>query len=194
MRNFFRTLAPERFQAKVAVWADGSYSYRYDGVLVFVPALIEAHRSGHLCERLDVQLAEATAKLLQEGFRRADYLGRGRYFVTLELTKTKAQPSYFPSREMSVFNVRPRPDGSIAISGSRPDPSAPCQLLGTDAQIEGELIVTLDRQVRVLTHNAQNIMHTKALSTDYIWRIKSPDADPLIVVHAGSQSDYHALD
>jgi hypothetical protein len=94
---------------------------------------------------------------------------------------------------MAVFSVRPQADGTIVISGSRPDPSAPCQLLGTDAQIDGELIVTLDREVKVLTHNAQNMAHTKALSTDYTWRIKSPDADPRIIVCAALRSD-HALD
>ncbi len=39
MRNFSRTLTPERFDAKVAIRADGSYAYSYEGVLIFVPAL-----------------------------------------------------------------------------------------------------------------------------------------------------------
>ena len=40
MHNFFRTLAPERFDANVVIHADGSYSYSYQGILIFVPALI----------------------------------------------------------------------------------------------------------------------------------------------------------
>ncbi len=50
MRNFFRTLAPEQFDAQVTVHADGSYAYTYDGVLIFVPALIQACRAGFLEE------------------------------------------------------------------------------------------------------------------------------------------------
>lgn len=46
MRNFLRTLAPEKFDAHVAICADGSYSYSSEGVLVFVPALIQASRGG----------------------------------------------------------------------------------------------------------------------------------------------------
>lgn len=36
MRDFFRTLVPERFEADVWVHADGSYTYSYDGNLIFV--------------------------------------------------------------------------------------------------------------------------------------------------------------
>jgi len=189
MHNFFRTLAPEKFHAKVTIRADGSYTYSYDGILIFVPGLIEACRAGGSNERLDAQLSEAAAQLRQEGFRRAEYLGRGRYSVTMELIKTGTQPSYFPSREMAVFSVRPQVDGAIVIRGSRPDPSSACQLVGTDAEIDGELIVTLERGVKMLNHNAQNKLRAKDLSTVYTWRIKSPDADPLIVVRAVSRSD-----
>jgi len=56
MRNFFRTLAPEKFDAKIEIHADGSYSYSFDGVLVFVPALIQASR-GELDARTEAQLS-----------------------------------------------------------------------------------------------------------------------------------------
>ena len=36
MHNFFRTLAPEQFDAKVTIRADGSYTYSYDGVLISI--------------------------------------------------------------------------------------------------------------------------------------------------------------
>ena len=44
MRNFFRTLAPEQFDADVSIRANGSYSYSYHGTLIFVPALIVRRR------------------------------------------------------------------------------------------------------------------------------------------------------
>jgi hypothetical protein len=34
MRNFYRTLTPEQFDATVTIHADGSYTYSYDGVLI----------------------------------------------------------------------------------------------------------------------------------------------------------------
>ncbi len=181
MRNFFRTLAPEQFDAKVEIHADGSYTYSYDGVLIFVPALIQAER-GCPDAHMEAQLDDATVQLRHEGFRKADYLGRGRYAVIMERSRAKGESSFFPSREMKVFSIRPQPDGAIAIGGSRPNATAPCQLTGTDAQIDGTLIVALHRGVAVLKHNAQSKLSADGLFAGYQWRIKSPDTDPFMIV------------
>ena len=181
MRNFFRTLAPEQFDANVSVRANGSYSFSYHGTLIFVPALIQASRAGFLDPHLDARLKDATAQLRLEGFEKADYLGRGRYAVVLQRSRASGEPSYFPSREMPVFSIRPQPNG-IMIASSRPDATAPCQLIGTEAEIDGRLIVTLERGVTVLNHNAQSDLATINRFGEYHWRIKSPDADPFITV------------
>ncbi|MGE0236077.1 hypothetical protein [Methylocystis sp.] len=182
MRNFFRTLAPEQFDANVSIRANGSYSYSYQGTLIFVPALIQASRAGFLEPHLDGRLKDATAQLRQEGFTEADYLGRGRYAVVSQRSRANGESSYFPSREMPVFSIRPQPNGAIMIAGSRPDASAPCQLIGTEAEIDGRLIVTLERGVTVLNHNAENNAATLDRFGEYHWRIKSPDADPFMTV------------
>jgi len=182
MQNFFRTLAPEQFEAKVAIRADGGYTYSYDGILIFAPALIQACRAGYLEPHMESRLADAAAQLRDEGFRSATYLGRGRYAVVLECSKLAGEPAYFPSREMKVFSIRPQPDGTIMIGGSRPDVTAPCQLLGSDAEIDGRLTVTLERGVEVLRHNAQSNISSPDHFEAYRWRIKSPDADPCMIV------------
>jgi len=182
MRDFFRTLAPEQFDAHVLVHADGSYTYSYDGNLIFVPAFAQVCRAGYLEAHFEAQLKNAAAQLIQEGFQRAEYFGGGRYLVVLERSRARGQPSYFPSREMKVFSIRPQPDGSIVISASRPDASAPCQLIGTDAEIDGMLAVRLEEGVEVLNHNAQMAPSSPTGFGLYHWRIKSPDADPFIIV------------
>lgn len=187
MHNFFRTLAPERFDADVSIRANGSYSYSYHGTLIFVPALIQASRAGFLDQHLDARLKDAAAQLRQEGFEKADYLGRGRYAVVLLRSRASGEPSYFPSREMPVFSIRPQPSGVIMIAGSRPDAAAPCQLIGTEAEIDGRLIVTLERGVTVINHNAQNNLLTLDRFGGYRWRIKSPDADPCMTVLPGGR-------
>ena len=182
MRNFFRTLAPEQFDASVLVCADGSYTYSYNGSLIFVPALVQLCRAGYLEAHFEAQLKNAAAQLIQEGFQSAEYLGGGRYLVVLQRSRARGQPSYFPSREMKVFSIRPQLDGSIVISGSRPDASAPCQLIGTDAEIDGKLAVRLAEAVEVLEHNAQIAPSSPAGLGAFQWRIKSPDADPFMIV------------
>jgi hypothetical protein len=182
MHNFFRTLAPEQFDAKVIVHADGSYAYAYAGVLIFVPALIQVCRAGFLDADIETRLKHAAAQLRQEGFRQAKYVGRGRYAAVLERTIARGEPSFFPSREMKVFSIIPQRDGAILIRGSRPDATAPCQLIGTDAEIDGLLTVTLEPGVLVLDHNAQGKVSTPEPFGGYQWRIRSPDADPFILV------------
>ena len=186
MREFFRTLAPERFDANVAIHSDGSYAYWYDGILIFVPALIQACRAGFLEPHMEAQLKNAAAQLLNEGFSLANYLGRGRYDVTLSRAVVDRRASYFPSRETPVFTIRPRHDGAILIMGSRPNATAPCQLLGTDAEIDGRLIVTLDPGIEVISHNAQSQLPSRGQRNRYQWRIKSPDADPFMIIQPPS--------
>jgi hypothetical protein len=181
MRNFFRTLAPEKFNAKVEVRADGSYEYSYDGTLIFVPALIRAFTVG-LNARLDAQLAKAVAQLGQEGFRNVIYVGDARYSVTLERACSRGAPSFFPSREMSVFSIKPQIDGLIVVAASPYDPAAPYQLAGTDAEIEGELLVMADRGVEVVQHNATASQITSNLASCFMWRIKSPYDNPCIIL------------
>ena len=131
---------------------------------------------------MEARLKELAEQLCHEGFRTADYLGSGRYLVHLERTRSKGESSFFPSREMKVFSIRPQPGGAIAIGGSRPDATAPCQLTGTTAEIDGKLIVMLEKGVGVLKHNAQSKHSDYGRFDEYQWRIKSPDDDPVMIV------------
>jgi hypothetical protein len=180
MRNFFRTLAPEKFDAKVEIYGDGCYAYCYNGNLIFIPALIRAFRVG-LNARLDAQLAKAVALLGQEGFRNVAYLGQGRYSVVLERACPRGAPSFFPSREMSIFSIKPQLDGLIVIAASRYDPAGPHQLAGTDAEIDGTLIVLVDGGVEVVQHNAPDQWTSNPVSY-FKWRIKSPYDNPRIIL------------
>ena len=184
MRNFFRTLAPEKFDAKIEIHADGSYSYSFDGVLVFVPALIQASR-GELDARTEAQLRKAAEQLGREGFQNAKYLGRGRYSAVLERDGAKGEASFFPS----VFSIRPKSDGSIVVGACRPDHSAPCQLAGTGAEVDGALAVTVDRGVEVVRHNAQSQLSAGSASGAYAWSIKAPNLDPFIFIRPARQRE-----
>jgi hypothetical protein len=81
MHNFFRTLAPERFDANVAIYAS-----------------IQACRAGFLKAQIEAQLKNAAMQLLKEGFSQANYVGRGHYDVTLSRAIVGGLSSYFPSR------------------------------------------------------------------------------------------------
>jgi hypothetical protein len=81
-----------------------------------------------------------------------------------------------------VFTIRLRHDAAILVMGSRPDATAACQLIGTDAEIDSRLIVTLDPGIEVISQNAESKLPSLDECSRYHWRIKSPDADPFMIV------------
>lgn len=65
-------------------------------------------------------LAEAEVGMLapqmrQDGFRKAEYLGKGRFSVAYEKTVAKGQSSYFVSRDLQIFSVLAQNDDSLLI-------------------------------------------------------------------------------
>ena len=181
MRNFSRTLTPERFDAKVAIHADGRYTYSYQGVLIFAPALLRAIQVT-ICARCEAQLRKLAAQLLQEGFHKAEYLGGGRYSVLFEGVRQRGEPLFFLSREMPAFSITPQLDGAIAIGAFYSDTAAQRKFMASGAKIDGTLNVMVDEGVKVLRHNAQNEPSRRGLFKEYSWRIRSHDADPWIII------------
>lgn len=146
---------PEQFDAKVTVNGDGSYSYSYDGVLAFAPALADASR-GMLDARAETEVAKAASELRREGFRKADYLGKGRFAVFIERIVPKGQASYFLSKELQIFFVLPQNDGSLKIGAIRPDAKLLREFREIGGKIDGTLSVSVASGVKVLKHNAQS--------------------------------------
>ena len=181
MHNFSRTLTPEQFVAKVAIHADGSYTYSYDGVLIFVPALAQVGDAG-FCARCEGQLRKLTAQLLKEGFCKAEYQEGGRYAVIFEGAHAKGEPLSFLSRETPVFSITPQLDGAIEIGAFHSDAVAQRRFTESGAKINGALNVEVDIGVKVLRHNAPTKPSINGSFAGYNWQIKSPDADPFMIV------------
>ncbi len=181
MRNFSRTLSPEHFDATVAIDRNGGYTYSYEGTLIFVPALMRSAQAT-VCARYDAQLKKLAMQLLQEGFRKAQYLGDGRYFVIFEGVRANNEPLYFLSREMPAFRIMPQLDGAIMIGAFRSDSAVHNKFIESVAGIDGTLSVRVDNSVKVLGHNAQDEPSIHGQFAEYSWGISSPDADPYIIV------------
>jgi hypothetical protein len=181
MHNFSRTLTPEQFVANVAIHADGSYTYSYDGVLIFVPALTQVAQAG-FCARCERQLGKLAAQLRKEGFRKAEYRGGGRYAVVFEGAHAKGEPLSFLSRETPVFSITPQLDGAIEIGAFHSDALAQRRFTESGAKINGALNVEVDIGVKVLRHNAPTKPSINGSFAGYNWQIKSPDADPFMIV------------
>lgn len=172
---------PEQFDAKVTVAGDGSYSYSYDGVLTFALALADASR-GRLDARAESEVGMLAPELREGGFQKAEYLGKGRFSVSYKRTVAKGQSSYFVSQDLQIFSVLPQNDGSLLIGALRPNSQVLRDFSAIGGKIDGTLSVSVASGVKVLKHNAQSEPSFYGYLGSYRWRIKSPDADPLILV------------
>jgi hypothetical protein len=145
-----------------------------------VPALVRAAQVS-LSARCEARLGTLAAQLRREGFRKAEYLGRGRYAVIFEGVRAKGEPLFFLSREMPLFSITPQFDGAIVIGAFHSDATAQRKFIESGARIDGTLNLTVDNGVKVLRHNAPSEPSMHGLG-GYNWRITSPDDDPSIIV------------
>jgi Type II secretion system (T2SS), protein G len=183
---------PEQFVTKVTINNDGSYTFSYDGILTFGLALAAA-KEGKLTAKDEQSFKAEAAKLSKEpGFKKVSYLGKGRYKVFVEYSGLSGQPYYFLSKDFKLFDVVPQPDGTVAISAVRPDKKTLEQLASIGATIEGTLSVSVARGATVVKHNAESTPVAFGLFGDYKWQIKSPAANPFIVIRPGGSRSTEA--
>jgi hypothetical protein len=173
---------PEDFTANVKVNNDGSYTFTYDGTLTYAPALAAA-KDGSLRQKDEVEFRKEGEKIRREpGFKDVKYLGKGRYKVLVEKTGKRGETYFFMSREMKIFAIQPQKDGSVRISAIRPSLKDINELKSIGAKMAGTLTVSVAQGVKVVKHNAQSEPSFYGLWGGYKWEIKSPDADPFIIV------------
>jgi hypothetical protein len=173
---------PENFDAKVTINKDGSYAFTYDGTLTFALALAAA-KEGALSAHDENEIQKEAIKMRQEpGFKKVDYQGKGRFRVVVERFAKQGEPLYFVSRELQIFAIVPQPDRTIKVSAVRPKADDLKQLNEIGAKIGGTLSVSVANGVRVLKHNAESEPSFFGLFGSYKWQIKSPAADPVILV------------
>lgn len=185
--TLFGCWIPENFEAKVAINKDGSYTFTYDGTLTFGLALAAA-KEGALGAGDEAELQKEATKIRQEpGFKKVDYQGKGRYKVFVEKTGKPGEPLYFVSQEFKLFAVLPNnKDHTVTVTGIRPSEKDIQQLNSIGAKIDGTLSVSVANGVKVVKQNAQVEPSLFGLMGAYRWQIKSPDANPVIVLQPGS--------
>lgn len=178
----FGCWVPENFQAKVTLNKDGSYTFVYDGTLTFA-AMLFGGKNGKLSASDEAALKKETEKIAKEpGFKKVEYLGNARYKVLVEKSGKPGEPYYFLSKDSCAFSILPQKDGTVAVSGVRPDAKSIQELSSVGVKIDGTLSVSVANGAKVLKHNAQSQPKFFGLLGDYKWQIKSPDANPIMIV------------
>lgn len=173
---------PEKFDAKVEVNKDGSYKFTYDGTLTFALALAAAQK-GALSAQDEAAFKKEGDKISHEpGFKKVEYLGKGRYKVLVEKIGKPGEPYFFMSKELKFFSILPQKDGVISIAAIHPDQKSIQELNSIGAKIDGTLTVTVANGAKVLKQNAQSEPSAFGLFGGYKWQIKSSDETPPLIV------------
>ncbi len=173
---------PESLDTKITINKDGSYLFVYDGTLTFGLALAAAQQ-GALSASDEAEFRAEGDKLRRApGFKRVDYEGKGRYKVHFEKAGNRGEPFYFLSQEMKLFAILPQADHTVIVTAARPGQEDIQQLNSIGAKIAGTLSVLVANGVQIVRHNAESEPTLFGLLGAYRWQIKSPNADPVIVV------------
>ncbi len=173
---------PENFDAKVTINKDGSYTFSYDGTLTY-GLVLAAAKEGKLSAKDEAGLQKEAAQIRQEpGFKKVDYEGKGRFKVLVEKSGKPGEPYYFVSRETQIIAVLPLQNHTVSVTGVRPKAEELQQLSRIGAKIDGTLSVSVASGVKVLKHNAESEPTFFGFFGAYKWQIKSPAANPEIVV------------
>lgn len=175
-------LIPEKFEAKIDIKSDGTYSFIYDGTLA-LGAVLEAVEKGKLDTKTETDLQKFTIELKKDPtFKKVEYIGKGRYKVLVEKQGKAGEAYHFISRESKIVSITPQKDGTVGISAMKLDKKLIDQLAALGSKIDGSLSVTLSSGVKVVSHNATSEPSLFGMLGGYKWSIKSPDQVPNMVV------------
>ncbi|HET8797432.1 MAG TPA: hypothetical protein VFO89_07085, partial [Thermoanaerobaculia bacterium] len=152
------------------------YSFRYEGVLAFAPAVAAIKEEGKLDTRVELDLKEAEKKLAaEEGFREVEYLGNGRYRVLCERSGVVDRRIDLLSKELRILTLSPADEG-IEITGMSVSEKEREQLREIGLGLDGTVRVVSG--LRVSTHNAPKSPMLGGLIGAYEWHLTLDEPTP----------------
>ena len=171
---------PEKFDSDIQVGKDGSYTFKYDGILTFVLARAEQIKTGKLSANMEAELKKMESGLSKDpGFKSAEYVGNSQYKVRYEKTGTllDKQTFKFPS-DAAVITVS-RNGNMVEVKGLKLGAKELEQLKPLKMELDGK--INLKTSGVVKNHNASSTP-TMGFGS-YGWKLKAVDEPaPLVTI------------
>lgn len=160
---------PENFTARVDVHKDGSYTMTYEGTMIHVLAI--GTRLSAKNERMFASEAQSIAR--DSEVKHIEYLGRGRYRLSMEVNRGFGQAGYLFGKDIKVISAIPRKDKILQIFVDNMKPKDIHKLKSYGLNIDGKLVVSVPKGMQVLGSNADSKPSIFGLFGDYEWDINS---------------------
>lgn len=160
-------LVPERFTAKAAFAADGSYEYSYAGTAVHTLAA--------------AQLAKGNKLASQE---QADTAPLKRYDLSVDGKRRRGQALELAG----VLRVQTGTDGVLTLQAGKLDDKEKASMAKLGIKLDGTLSVTVPISAEVLSHNATSTPSFFGLIGTYSWKIGSLEQRPEMKIRFKSLS------
>jgi hypothetical protein len=167
-------LVPEKFQAELKINKDATYSFLYEGTLVFTQAL---GKDGKIDAATEKELAEPILEDLKKDTRYKDvsYIGNGRYKVRFEDSgDLKKQPFIFIDRSFNYFSARldAKNHASVVFSGKVISANDVHKIQEVGVNIDGCIVLKTDGTVA--ESNGKKTFF--GFGRDYYWDINMKEA------------------
>jgi len=171
-------LLPEQFKARLDLDESGTYRFRYQGILAFVPGIAELRQSRKPNAKLQKELQSLGEDLARDpGFRSVRYRGDGRYEVDYARKGKLDGPFHFIGQDIRLFSLLPQENGQLQIRSLRLSEKDRRQLKALGLGMKGEFVVV--NNAEVIKHNADSVERMDDGRVRYQWAIESLDATNL---------------
>lgn len=171
---------PEKFTASIKMANDGSYSYRYDGLTAFAPALLGMNTTGTSLSAKDERDLQAQAVKLGKApdVQKSSYVGNGRYEFIITGERKRGQAASV----LEAFRVFTDKDGVINITSVALQAKDKAELQKLGLKMDGKLEVTLPKNAEIISSNATSSPSFFGLFSTYSWKIGSIEERPMMKI------------
>lgn len=157
-------LVPEEFEASMNVKKDGTFVFRYHGILTHV-LLRKAFIDGKVDNKNDPDIREIERELQADSrFKKASYIGDGRFQVECEVKGIASEPFHFISSDIDMFSLVPLGDNRFEFRSFQIEEKSVAEIAALRIKVNGKVHVRTD--ATIVSHNAKSVGLLGGLSWD----------------------------
>ena len=161
---------PTDFKADLRIKADGNYNFQYQGLLVYVPLLEKISRNELSRDALTEYVTVLEQDLRRDrSFEDVQYVDNAAFRVRYKKVGNILQEKTFNfvRQNARLLSLARYPDGTIQITGDKPNTEIAEELEKSGIVMRGTLRIQTEAQV--IKHNADEVL--SAVAPVHVWNI-----------------------